>query len=163
MIWKKENETTKKRFRFSLNQFRVAHSLYSRSVIRIILLNGKWETFRSNRSRASAPYARVTWLTHNADFEDRLGSSIPLSSPTPVSYDIDANRIESLAVLPSEGPRLTASGGRTSYLPGEIVAANCTSAKSKPGAYLNITINDEPVSRFEPTILCLINSVAHTP
>ncbi|CAG2112197.1 unnamed protein product, partial [Medioppia subpectinata] len=48
-------------------------------------------------------------------------------------------------VLPSEGPRISTGGGQTAYLPGELVVANCTSAKSKPGAYLNFTINEEPV------------------
>ncbi|CAG2165425.1 unnamed protein product [Oppiella nova] len=49
------------------------------------------------------------------------------------------------ADIPStEGPRIS-TGGKTVYIAGEVVLANCTSAKSKPGAYLNFTINDEPV------------------
>lgn len=48
-------------------------------------------------------------------------------------------------VLPSEGPRISA-GGRTSHKAGDVVTVNCTSAKSKPAATLNFTINDEPVS-----------------
>ncbi|XP_035221865.1 uncharacterized protein LOC118194771 isoform X2 [Stegodyphus dumicola] len=46
-------------------------------------------------------------------------------------------------VLPTEGPKIT--GGQNRYNVGDVVAINCTSAKSKPAATLRWYINDHLV------------------
>ncbi|UYV82704.1 hypothetical protein LAZ67_22000629 [Cordylochernes scorpioides] len=68
--------------------------------------------------------------------------SIPIS----VGFDLltvhaNITRAVSVAVLPTEGPKIT--GGRTEYHIGDTVSVNCTSAKSKPAASLKWFVNDE--------------------
>ncbi|XP_055939069.1 cell adhesion molecule 1-like isoform X2 [Argiope bruennichi] len=66
-----------------------------------------------------------------------------VSAEAPSFQSVEAERDMKVMVLPTEGPKIM--GGQTQYNVGDMVAVNCTSAKSKPAATLRWFINDNAV------------------
>ncbi|RWS19230.1 hypothetical protein B4U80_03677, partial [Leptotrombidium deliense] len=88
-----------------------------------------------SRSDANRVYLKYVDLNSAGKYRCEISAEAPSFNTAAAEKEMQ------VYVLPSEGPRVESS--RNEYKPGDIVVANCTSAKSKPPAKLNWYINDE--------------------
>ncbi|XP_035221866.1 cell adhesion molecule 3-like isoform X3 [Stegodyphus dumicola] len=79
----------------------------------------------------------------NVDLNSTGTYRCEVSAEAPSFQSVEAERDMNVMVLPTEGPKIT--GGQNRYNVGDVVAINCTSAKSKPAATLRWYINDHLV------------------
>lgn len=83
----------------------------------------------------------------NVDLNSTGTYRCEVSAEAPSFKSVEAEGDLKVMVLPTEGPRIT--GGQTKYNVGDVVAINCTSAKSKPAATLRWFVNDNLIGPGE--------------
>ena len=71
-----------------------------------------------------------------------------VSAEAPAFSSVSGGGRMDVVFLPRHRP--TISGGRSRYLPGDVVDVNCTSAQSLPAAKIRWFINDKKVGSLPP-------------